>query len=78
MTIRLNDGWRFALLPLDTPLETARDAAFEPVDLPHDFLIGHVSDLYADGEGWYRRTLAKPDAARSFIRFDGAYMDSAL
>ena len=86
-----NDNWTFGLYTLDaTPEEmlTGSDAHrtedFAPVDLPHDWLIGNVSDLYADGIGCYHKTFsvdlnegAYPlQSPRFFLRFDGVYMDS--
>ena len=60
-----NDNWTFGLYTLDaTPEEmlTGSDAHrtedFAPVDLPHDWLIGNVSDLYADGIGCYHKTFS--------------------
>ncbi|MCH5286354.1 MAG: DUF4982 domain-containing protein [Christensenellaceae bacterium] len=72
----LNDGWSFVKLPCDAPLDEA--ARWEPVDLPHDFLIGQAEDLYESCDGWYRRVLTVPEAAREqvwLLRFDGVYMD---
>ena len=79
----LNDRWAFALLPLsakDTP--PAADA-FTPVALPHDWLIAHTDNLYADGNGWYRRTLLFDGAADCgdlavSLRFEGVYMDATV
>ena len=72
----LNDGWSFVKLPCDAPL--TEDAAWLPIDLPHDFLIGQAEDLYESCDGWYRRTLTVPEGALSqvwLLRFDGVYMD---
>ncbi len=74
----LNDEWFFAKLPLGSTLKEAREAAFVPVDLPHDFLIGNTDDLYESCDGWYRRTLTVPEEALGLVwllRFDGVYMD---
>lgn len=73
-----NDGWQFAKLPTGSTLEQARQAAFAPVDLPHDFLIGQHNDLYETADGWYRRTLTVPEDHAGqvrILRFDGVYMD---
>lgn len=73
------DQWSFAKLPLDTPLETARKAAFAPVDLPHDWLIEQVKALYEDSDGWYRRLIERqPLPNRTVLRFDGVYMDTTI
>ena len=75
----LNDGWEFALLPVGSALEDVqdlRDDDWQAVDLPHDWLIYDADRLYADGDGWYRRTLHvdHPEGAW-LLRFDGVYMD---
>ena len=70
----LNDGWSFVKLPCDAPLTDG--APWEPVDLPHDFLIGQADDLYESCDGWYRRAVSLPeDGAVWLLRFDGVYMD---
>ena len=75
----LNDGWEFAFLSSDTPLDKARAAAYTPVSLPHDFLIAHKENLYADADGWYRRILRlNGDGTRARVRFDGVYMDARV
>ncbi len=68
----LNEGWQFAR-------EEPRN--FQPVTLPHDWLIGDVGNLYKSGAGWYRRELDVSflrEGQRVFLRFDGVYMDSTL
>ena len=51
--ILFNDGWTFAKTGLDR--EGWQGLAFEPVDLPHDWLIWDTRNLYENGIGWYRR-----------------------
>ena len=71
----LNDEWEFARL---APGASPEGARWQPVDIPHDFLIEDANDLYADADGWYRRTLTVPGdwAGRAWLlRFDGVYMD---
>ena len=53
----INDGWFFAKLPPGSTLSDAEKAGFEPVDLPHDWLIWQENDLYETADAWYRRTL---------------------
>ena len=75
----LNNGWSFALLPTGSTSDEARRAVFEPVDLPHDWLIHDPDRLYESGDGWYRRglTLSEFDlAGHVFLSFDGVYMDT--
>ncbi len=73
-----NDGWEFA----KSGLEAADDAGlrFEPVDLPHDWLIYDTLNLYANSIGWYRKRFdaTKADATRWLLAFDGVYMDSTV
>ena len=77
----LNDDWRFALLPPGSDLAHAlalSGAAWRDVDIPHDWLIENAEDLYADGDGWYRRRLVLPEDCANRVwrlRFDGVYMD---
>ncbi len=78
-----NDGWEFSLQPLHTGLAEIQNKkeSFEPVGLPHDWLIYDVNHLYADGTGWYRRILSwepKEEETLVFLRFDGVYMDSRI
>lgn len=78
MEQRLNDGWLFAKLPNGSTLCDARKADFQPVDLPHDWLIWQAEDLYESADAWYIRTLDIRDCADDMERilyFDGVYMD---
>ncbi len=73
-----NDGWSFAKLPNESSLEQAEQAHWQPVDLPHDFLIAQSDHLYENADGWYRRTLNVDHAMLDrevILRFDGVYMD---
>ncbi|MCL2357491.1 MAG: DUF4982 domain-containing protein [Defluviitaleaceae bacterium] len=77
---KFNDGWQFTL----------DDGTAQTVNLPHDWLISDVKNLYKSGVGVYRKTLhianavenRNIDALRSgekiFLHFDGAYQDSTL
>ncbi len=72
MTRLLNDGWQFA---------KGEPKNFAPVEIPHDWLIADVNNLYETGIGWYRRALDATllrEGQRLLLRFDGVYMDSAL
>ncbi len=67
----INNGWEFSL----------DGGAFQPVELPHDWLIYDTENLYKDGVGRYRRTLDADfweEGQRVFINFDGVYMDCVL
>lgn len=53
---------------------------FQEVTLPHDALIGNVSDFYKDCVIWYTRKfgIEKESDKRYVIYFEGAYMDMTL
>ncbi|UUZ95360.1 DUF4982 domain-containing protein [Paenibacillus sp. P25] len=75
--VLFNDGWEFAKSSLDTA--DCAGLTFEPVDLPHDWLIYNTLDLYENGIGWYRKRFAySGDAERLLLSFDGVYMDSSV
>lgn len=71
------DNWEFAKTPLGT--EYSEDLGFEPVDIPHDWLIYDTNNLYETSTGWYRRMLDyERDENRVSLRFEGVYMDSRV
>ena len=72
----INDGWLFAKLPCGSTRNDAEKASYEPVDLPHDWLIGQ-KDLYESADAWYRRFIDLPEGHDPvvIVRFDGVYMD---
>lgn len=78
-----NDEWSFSKQPLGQTLKEIHSDSihWELIDLPHDWLIYNVNDLYETGEGWYKRILNKssllPDQCYS-LRFEGVYMNSTL
>lgn len=74
----LNDGWSFIKRPVGSSVEEIQDAMFEPVDIPHDWLIWQEKDLYESADAWYRRVIFYiPDEENpvTLLRFDGVYMD---
>lgn len=74
---RFNDGWTFAKSGLET--DDWSGLVFEPIDLPHDWLIDNTLDLYEDGIGWYRKRFRYEEAGeRILLYFDGVYMDSSV
>ena len=76
-----NDNWEFAKTPYGTEREElkAREKEFQPVDIPHDWLIYHTEALYETSTGWYRKRFTAPEeAGHVLLRFDGVYMDSAV
>ncbi|WP_338787041.1 glycoside hydrolase family 2 TIM barrel-domain containing protein [Metabacillus sp. FJAT-53654] len=75
--VLFNDGWEFS----KSSLEVCESATltFEPVDLPHDWLIYNTVDLYENSIGWYRRKFTyTKDEKQILLCFDGVYMDSSL
>ena len=61
-----------------SPIRSAKQISpLEPVDIPHDFLIGQVQDLYESCIGVYVRSIPYDGSDdHVFLRFDGVYMDS--
>ncbi len=76
------DGWSFLKTAPDTTLEEIRKRKkeFQPVELPHDWLIYDAKNLYEDGFGWYKKSFENhlAEGERLQIRFDGVYMDSTV
>lgn len=72
------NGWEFCKTPFGT--EYSADLGFKPTDLPHDWLIYNTNDLYETSTGWYRKNFVyrKKPGVRTYIRFDGVYMDSRV
>ena len=76
-----NDNWEFVKTPYGTELAElhAWEGKFEPVDIPHDWLIYNTEALYETSTGWYRKHFtARPGDGHILLRFDGVYMDSAV
>lgn len=90
-----NNGWSFILIKdeklktLPTfddarilPLEIRDELTkWNPVEVPHDWLIYDTLNLYQDGIGFYRKEwniLPEDKEKRFFLRFDGIYMDSTI
>ena len=67
-----NEGWQFTVLPLGSAYADMKEAAMQPVILPHDWLIADTDALYADGDGWYVNTLKNENLdACTLVDFDG-------
>ena len=78
MRTRFNHGWQFVKAQPGTPWSEVPENAWQPVSLPHDWLIGQERDLYETADGLYRRALTVPDGTEGDVwqlRFDGVYMD---
>lgn len=75
-----NDGWSFWLDRSCGETLGQEPLDWKAVQLPHDWQIWQVADLYEDGTGWYRREFdydPTPDR-RLALYFEGVYMDSTL
>lgn len=75
-----NDGWSFRKTDIDCPYEEATAGSFKRVDIPHDWLIHQVKDLYETSAGWYQKTLVLSEEdlvgqPTRILRFEGVYMD---
>ncbi|MBP3743353.1 MAG: DUF4982 domain-containing protein [Treponema sp.] len=93
-----NDGWNFAELSIDynsmfkdgnpilfSPdkfLNDAQAQEYKSVRIPHDWQIHHVSDLYKNSVGFYKKTFTLTEEEicdrHNAIRFEGVYMNSAV
>ncbi|MEH6992166.1 glycoside hydrolase family 2 TIM barrel-domain containing protein [Neobacillus drentensis] len=72
-----NDGWEFAKSSLE--ITDSATLKFNPVDLPHDWLIYNTLNLYENSIGWYRKTFTyTKEEEQVLLCFDGVYMDSSL
>lgn len=79
--VSFDQGWEFCRTELSVGLEEALAAAdlFRPVEIPHDWLIHDVKNLYQDGCGWYRKRFRpRVNGGPVILRFDGVYMDSTV
>ena len=54
-----NDKWCFLKTELGAELPgiQGQEKAFQPVDLPHDWLIYNTHNLYENSTGWYRKCI---------------------
>lgn len=80
MRVLINDNWSFVKMPCGSTFAEAEKADYQPVDLPHDWLIWQADDLYESADVWYRREIELPEDHDPviLIRFDGVYMDSEI
>jgi len=83
-----NDGWKFFLGDSDdAPKKEFNDAAWQSIDLPHDYSI--FQEFTASGEaesghlpggtGWYRKTFELPESCKGktlVLNFDGVYSEA--
>ncbi len=77
-----NTGWEFCEQKLESPGDQIpQNAVWEKIDIPHDWMIYDVHNLYRDSIGWYRKEFEirqlKPQE-EICLRFDGVYMNAAV
>ena len=88
-----NDGWTFSEYEIDynsmykdgnkilfTPdefLDKAEEQIYKSVNIPHDWMIYHVNDLYKNSIGFYKKkfNLSSENILQrhNIIRFEGIY-----
>ena len=98
MNTLFNNFWQFAELSIkaDTMFKDNKPVLFNPSDfyeqsqslnynpvrVPHDWMIGHVKELYKNSVGCYRKLfkLSKEEITgrRTAIRFEGVYMNCGV
>ena len=50
-----NDGWEFSKQKPGTDIDALASMEFARINVPHDWMIGNVADLYENSVGFYRR-----------------------
>jgi len=75
-----NDSWSFSEFELGTSYETMVSSSLYEVDLPHDWMIYHTSDLYKNSIGFYKKSfnLSPVPGHHYFMCFEGVYMDTKV
>lgn len=76
-----NDNWFFHKEPLETPMDTFfQTEDWQPVDIPHDWMIYDSEDLYAQAVSCYRKTFSVEELGtdRLSLLFEGVYMDNTI
>lgn len=76
-----NNDWFFSQHALTEGFSVSQFSAeknWDAVDIPHDWLIKDVNDLYMDSEGWYKKCFDLTEISRTVLHFGGIYMDSRI
>ena len=75
-----NNGWSFRKTDTECSYEEAvNGSGWKRVDIPHDWLIWQVNDLYETSTGWYRKNFFAADTIKKrILRFEGVYMDTTV
>ena len=62
--------------------DKAKIQTYKSVNIPHDWMIWHVKDLYKNSVGFYRKTFRLSEdqviERHNAIRFEGVYMNSGV
>jgi beta-galactosidase len=90
----INDGWSFGKFIPGTTVETVYKfikgeelsdedkksvmKEFQPVDIPHDWMIENTSALYQSSIGVYTRTIELDATKHNAIYFEGVYMNTTV
>ena len=98
MKTLFNDGWVFSEQEIDmnsmykdnkrilfTPdqfYENSKTQTYKAVNIPHDWMIYHVNELYKNSVGFYKKTFKltaeQVENRHNAIRFEGVYMNSGI
>ncbi len=79
-----NEDWYFKEAPLFDEFQLSRAMSeqqqYQPVEIPHDWLIYQTNDLYRQSEGWYRKhfMIAKRQHKNFVLEFDGIHMNTEI
>ncbi len=88
MRTLINDKWSFAEFPAGTEAAVVLDVlkgsadpalpSFQPVDLPHDWMITDTNNLYRSSVGAYTRLLDLDASKHNSLYFEGVYMRTTV
>ena len=88
MRTLINNGWEFAecapgfaaeaVLGMSETMPNGDAPLFRPVDIPHDWMITNVNDLYRSSVGLYRRALTLDASRSNSVFFEGVYMRTTV
>ena len=77
-----NNGWEFTKQPAGAALTDVMETGIKwnPVQIPHDWLIYDTNNLYETSSGWYRKTfqVKNLEGRRVVVRFEGVYMNTTI
>lgn len=79
-----NDNWSFCKFPLTVSLEDIFAASgWDPVDLPHDWMIYDAQNLYEEAVSCYKKVFTKESVEtypthKIGLVFEGIYMDTTV